>query len=120
MLPVIYSMSVSLDGFIAGPGETGDVIVDLGPQRLGQHPTGARADNLIDQRRRHRRHRRQVITVGGIRNYCEHGTYLPDQRCRAGLAWNLHSLTREGTARSRADPQISSIARDIRSSLNRG
>ena len=22
---------------------------------------------------------------------------LPDQRCRAGLAWNLHSVTREGT-----------------------
>src|SRR3954453_18240739 len=25
------------------------------------------------------------------------GSYLPDQRCRAGLAWNLHSVTREGT-----------------------
>src|SRR6476659_9239965 len=24
------------------------------------------------------------------------GSYLPDQRCRAGLAWNL-SVTREGT-----------------------
>src|SRR5262249_25921808 len=22
---------------------------------------------------------------------------LPEQRCRAGLAWNLHSVTREGT-----------------------
>src|ERR1700758_775498 len=26
------------------------------------------------------------------------GTYLPDQRWRAGLAWNLYSVTREGTA----------------------
>ncbi len=25
------------------------------------------------------------------------GTYLPDQRCTAGLAWNLQSVTREGT-----------------------
>jgi hypothetical protein len=25
------------------------------------------------------------------------GSYLPDQRCRAGLAWNLSSVTREGT-----------------------
>src|ERR1700752_5115666 len=25
------------------------------------------------------------------------GSYLPDQRCRAGLAWNLQSVTREGT-----------------------
>src|SRR4029079_1984504 len=25
------------------------------------------------------------------------GSYLPDQRCRAGLAWNLQSVPREGT-----------------------
>ena len=25
------------------------------------------------------------------------GSYLPDQRCRAGFAWNLSSVTREGT-----------------------
>src|SRR3954468_3980838 len=25
------------------------------------------------------------------------GSYLPDQRCRAGLAWNLSSVPREGT-----------------------
>src|SRR3954469_11863745 len=25
------------------------------------------------------------------------GSYLPDQRCRAGLAWNLSSVTPEGT-----------------------
>src|SRR4029077_19259555 len=25
------------------------------------------------------------------------GSYLPDQRCRAGLAWKLQSVPREGT-----------------------
>lgn len=44
------------------------------------------------------------------------GTYLPNQRCRAGLAWNHQTwnhqaVTREGTL-SQADPQVSSIAPD--------
>ena len=82
---------------VALVGEAGDVGVDLGLQRRGQHPAGALADDLVDQRRRRRRGIGGVVTVGGIRDYGEHGTYLPDQRCRAGLAWNLHSVTREGT-----------------------
>src|SRR5258705_7844523 len=39
------------------------------------------------------------------------GSYLPDQRCRAGLAWNLSSVHPGRYAPSQADPQISSIAR---------
>ena len=38
------------------------------------------------------------------------GSYLPDPRCCAGLAWNHHSGQPGRYAPSRADPQISSIA----------
>jgi hypothetical protein len=38
-------------GFVALVGEPGDVVVYLGLQRLGQHPAGALADQLVDQRR---------------------------------------------------------------------
>jgi hypothetical protein len=37
---------------VALVGELGDVGVDLGLQRLGQHPPGALPHDLIDQRRR--------------------------------------------------------------------
>ena len=64
--------------------ELGDVGVDLGLQRLGQHPAGALADEFVDQ------HRpvgtAGVIGVGSSRNYGEHGSYLPDRRWRADLA----------------------------------
>jgi hypothetical protein len=54
-------------------GEAGDIGVDLGPPRLGQPPTGALADDLVDQRRRSRRRRISgLITVDGIRDYGEH------------------------------------------------
>ena len=69
---------------VALAGEPGDVGVDLGLQRFGQHPPGTLADDLIDQRRR----RRPAGAIGavGSRNYGEHGSYLPDRRCSAGLA----------------------------------
>jgi len=38
-------------GLVALAGELGDIGVDLGLQRFGQHPPGTLADNLIDQRR---------------------------------------------------------------------
>ena len=69
---------------VALAGELGDVGVDLGLQRLGQHPPGALADDLVDQRRR--RAAARVIGVSGSRNYGEHGSYLPDRRWRADLA----------------------------------
>jgi hypothetical protein len=78
-------------------GEPGDVGVDLGAQCLGQHPSRTFADELVDHLRRRTGRRGRIVAVGRIRNYSEHGTYLPDQRCRAGLAWNLQSVTREGT-----------------------
>jgi hypothetical protein len=62
----------------------GDVVVDLGLQRLGQHPTGALAYQLVDQGR-------GAVPAGVIggcvsRNYGEHGSYPSDQRSSAGLA----------------------------------
>jgi hypothetical protein len=62
----------------------GDVGVDLDPQRFGQHPAGALADQLVDQGRA--TVRAGIIGVGGSRNYGEHGSYLPDRRWRADLA----------------------------------
>jgi len=68
---------------VALGSEAGNVVIDLGLQRLGQHPAGAIADDLIDQR--------GAIPAGfisaiGSRNYGERGSYLPDQRSSAGLA----------------------------------
>jgi hypothetical protein len=64
--------------------ELGDVGVDLGLQGLGEHPAGALADDLVDQRRAVGA--AGVISVGRSRNYGEHGSYLPDRRWRADLA----------------------------------
>jgi hypothetical protein len=69
--------------------ERGDVGVDLGLQRLGQHPPGTLAHDLVDHRRRaggRSRHPRLVPVVGVLGDYGEHGSYLPDRRWRAGLA----------------------------------
>jgi hypothetical protein len=65
-------------------GEPGDVVIDLGLQRLGQHPTGALTHKVIDQRRPVAS--AGIISVGSSRNYGEHGSYLPDRRWRADLA----------------------------------
>jgi hypothetical protein len=64
--------------------ELGDVGVDLGLQRFGQHPTGALADDLVDQR--HPIGAAGVIGVGGSGNYGEHRSYPSDRRWRADLA----------------------------------
>ena len=78
-------------------GESGAVGVHFGPQRLGQHPPRALPDEFVDQRRPRGCPSSRTVAVNSIRNYSEHGSYLPDQRYRAGLAWNLYSVTREGT-----------------------
>ena len=78
---------------VAFAEEAVDVGIDLGLQRLGQHPAGTRTDDLVNQRRRSRR----VVTVGGIRDYGEHRVVPSQPALPAGLAWNLHSVTREGT-----------------------
>ena len=75
----------------------GDPGVHFGPQRLGQHPPRALPDEFVDQRRPRGCPSSRTVAVNSIRNYSEHGSYLPDQRYRAGLAWNLYSVTREGT-----------------------
>jgi hypothetical protein len=69
---------------VALAGELGDVGIDLGLQRFGQHPPRALADDLVDQR--HPVGAAGVIGVGVSRNYGEHGSYLPDRRWRADLA----------------------------------
>ena len=60
-----------------------DIGVDLGLQRHGEHPAGALADDLIDQRRG-RTVRRQ--RAGQVRDYCKHRVCLPGRRWPAGLA----------------------------------
>ena len=60
-------------GLIALVGEPGDVVGDLGLQRLGQHPPGTLADDLIDQRRRAAGRGALLTAVGLARNYREHG-----------------------------------------------
>ena len=69
---------------VALAGELGDVGVDLGLQRFGQHPTGTLANQLVDQRATIAA--AGIIGVGSSRNYGEHGSYLPDRRWSADLA----------------------------------
>jgi hypothetical protein len=69
---------------VALAGETGDVLIDLGLQRFGQHPPGTVTDDLIDQRQP--AVSAGVNRLGRSRNYGEHGSCLPDRRWRAGLA----------------------------------
>jgi CubicO group peptidase (beta-lactamase class C family) len=40
------------------------------------------------------------------------GSYLPDQRCRAGLAWNLSSVTREGTPHPKPIHRFQALLQD--------
>ena len=86
-LCLLVLIGVRADGrkeLVALGGEPGDVIVDLGLQRLGQHPTCAFTDQLVDQRRAAVPAR--FIGVGSSRNYGEHGSYPSDRRWPAGLA----------------------------------
>jgi hypothetical protein len=62
----------SMPVLVAFVGEAGNVGVDLGLQRLGQHPAGTHTHDLVDQRRRRRCGIGGVVTVGGIRDYGEH------------------------------------------------
>jgi hypothetical protein len=75
---------------IALVGELGDVGVDLGLERLSQHPAGALPADLVDQRGR-RAGLVDLITLGRVRNYGEHRVYLPSRRCNASLIENLLS-----------------------------
>jgi len=92
-------------------GEPGDVGVHLGLQRPGEHPPGALADDLIDQRRR--AICRPVIASRRVRGYGEHRVCLPGPaRQRWTLLENLYSVT--GNVHPfPADPQFSSIARTL-------
>ena len=73
---------------VALAGEPGDARIGLGLQRLGQHPPGALAHDVIDQRAglAQRQAAGAVLARHRLRDYGEHGSYLPDQRWHAGLA----------------------------------
>jgi hypothetical protein len=70
--------------FVALVHVAGDVVLDLGLQRFGQHPPGTLPHELVDQG--HAGRCMGVIGIDSARNYREHGSYLPDRRWRAGLA----------------------------------
>jgi hypothetical protein len=50
MVAIAHNQSPA--AFVALTDMAGDVILDLGLQRLGQHPTGAFADQLVEHRPR--------------------------------------------------------------------
>ncbi len=60
--------------FVSLVSELGDVGVDLGFQRGGEHPPGALADDLVDQRRAGRRTVLGRVLLG---DYREHGRAFP-------------------------------------------
>jgi hypothetical protein len=62
--------------FAALGGERRDIGVNLGLQRLGQHPPGAFAHDLIDQRRRAGL-LPATIPRAAVSHYCEHGCAFP-------------------------------------------
>jgi hypothetical protein len=74
---------------VALVGELGDVGIDLGLQRLSQHPPGAVTHDQVDHRRgtiSSTDGAPAVVVVRLSRDYGEHGSYLPDRRWLAGLA----------------------------------
>jgi len=91
---------------VALVGERGDVGVDLGFQGLGQHPAGALADNLVDQRCL-AVDRPVVVTGCGVRDYGEHGRAFPNQRANAGLirTSDLSDHPREGAPTHITSPE---------------
>jgi hypothetical protein len=60
--------------------ELGDVGIDLGPQRLGQHPAGALADELVDQ------HHPIGTAASAAPGTTVSTGRIPDRRWRADLA----------------------------------
>ena len=100
-----------MPALVALVGELGDIGVDFGLQRLGQHPPRTLPDDLVDQRRRPGRRRGgRTLTLGRIRNYGEHRDVpsRPALHRRSSLEPSIGHPGRY--APSRADPQISSIA----------
>lgn len=100
--------------------ELGAIGGHLRPQRRGQHLLGTLAHDLIDHRRnRARQHdrRSRTITIAGLRDYIEHGSYLPEPaRQRRSLIRHLDFRSSSGRcAQSRrlaeAHPQVLIIAR---------
>ena len=75
---------------VALGAEPGDVGINLGLQRLGQHPPRALPHDVIDQRRR--AVLAALVAEPSLRDYREHGSYLPDRRSSAGLCLRLDSV----------------------------
>jgi hypothetical protein len=70
-------------------GQLGDVGVDFGLQRGGEHPSGALADDLVDQG--------AVWRGAVVVDYAEHGRAFPTGAANTGLLDDHRSITRERT-----------------------
>jgi hypothetical protein len=62
-------------------GKSGDLVIDLGLERLGQHPPNTLTNELVDQRNITR-----IIALASSGNYGEHGSYPSNRRWRADPA----------------------------------
>lgn len=74
---------------VALAGEPDDALLHLGAHCLGEQPPGTLTHDVIDHRRRlAQRHTADagVLVSNRFGDYGEHGSYLPDRRCTAGLA----------------------------------
>jgi hypothetical protein len=84
-------------------GKGGDVGVDLGLERRGQHPAGALASQLVQAHRQ--------LTPGSlVCDYTQHAAFLPRRRWLAGVlpiwsGWKVRRVLMPG-----AHPQISTIS----------
>ena len=105
MVAVAHDEAVAV--LVALVDERGDVCIDLGAQRFGQHPAGAFANNLVDQW--HFAGDRLVVATGcGVRDYGEHGRTFPSQRANAGPDQNYTGFrsSREGAPVHVTPPRI--------------
>jgi hypothetical protein len=64
-------------------GVRGEIGVDLGLQRGGQHPPGALTHQLVQVQA-------QLVMRLGIGDYTQHAAFLPRRRCPAGASKTCH------------------------------
>ncbi|GAA3713334.1 hypothetical protein GCM10022224_093590 [Nonomuraea antimicrobica] len=82
--------------FVAFVGKGGDIGVDLGLERFGEHAAGALTHEFVDQRWRRGSRGRGAVAVGGVRDYGEHGCAFPTDVGASVMLVDPHDH-REGT-----------------------